>query len=369
MRTGFAAAAGSPRTGQQSLKPRPLDTETIYHARRIAAGWREAGLDADLIEHFSPESGIDGYALTARYPDRILCCVCRCRGAGRGPSIWTIEVVVSRRWLAGEGVPGEEAPQRAGFAVAATHEEAWRQVQAWQQGELSLQPEFGPVAAGTLPPAERALAKPSRWGAVALIGVAAALGLATFGSYDASNTIAAFETPPVGAVAEPAADVPSEGPPPAQAGGDRVIADRKAWANPGRLGDPAAMPAVEAVALVRPAPSPSTRADHAADEPSGRLATPEQRQPSPDPAFALQVASVRGTTTIPGTWDRLRAKFPAELAGLELYPPPSGSGSSNRFHRVVAGAFATRAEAQAACDRLRAAGGDCLIIEAPEQPG
>jgi hypothetical protein len=88
---------------------------------------------------------------------------------------------------------------------------------------------------------------------------------------------------------------------------------------------------------------------------------------TPAPAFALQVASVR-QSTVATTWQRLLARFPTELAGLELRPARTPKASGKRvFHPVIAGAFATRAEAQAACDRLQAAGGECLVVEDPDR--
>jgi hypothetical protein len=54
-------------------------------------------------------------------------------------------------------------------------------------------------------------------------------------------------------------------------------------------------------------------------------------------------------------------RFPS-LAGLELRPAvPVAVPGKGTFYRVAGGAFATRAEAQAACDRLRAGGQYCEV--------
>jgi hypothetical protein len=375
------------------LKTKPIDTEAVYYARRILADWREAGIGADMIEHFSPDCGIDGYALRASHPDSILSCVCRCWSAGsrfrQAPAVWTIEVLVSRSARAEDEVLAKEAPRRVGYAVAATHEEAWRQVRDWQRGELQLQANVGPVAAEALSPPKRAVPVRARWSAVALIGVLAALGAFTYGSRHVANMIAAFGEPASSAGEEPAADPLPARPQAARSAGDVVI-DHTMTAKLGHRTVAPTMPFVETVALVGPALSAGTSTDADSppeitppaarvkralpvaanpDELSASPGSPEPRLASPDLPFALQVASVRGTAAIPGTWDRLQAKFPAELAGLDLYlPPADGRSSRSRFYRVVAGAFASRSEAQAACDRLRAAGGDCLVIKAPEQP-
>jgi hypothetical protein len=41
--------------------------------------------------------------------------------------------------------------------------------------------------------------------------------------------------------------------------------------------------------------------------------------------------------------------------------PPVAVPGKGTFYRVAGGAFATRAEAQAACDRLRAGGQYCVV--------
>ena len=93
----------------------------------------------------------------------------------------------------------------------------------------------------------------------------------------------------------------------------------------------------------------------------------QQAASPPDPApvaarFALQVAAVRDPASVPSEWRRLKRRY-ASLAGLELRAPRSveipGKGT---FYRVYGGAFATRAEARAACDRLRSEGGDCRVV-------
>ena len=88
-------------------------------------------------------------------------------------------------------------------------------------------------------------------------------------------------------------------------------------------------------------------------------------QPDPAPVaarFTLQVAAVRDPASVPSEWRRLTRRY-ASLAGLEPRAPRSveipGKGT---FYRVYGGAFATRAEARAACERLRLEGGDCRVV-------
>jgi len=77
--------------------------------------------------------------------------------------------------------------------------------------------------------------------------------------------------------------------------------------------------------------------------------------------FAIHVASVRDRAAVLTEWQRMAERFPA-LAGLGLRSPTAvaipGKGT---FYRVAGGAFATHDEAQAACDRLRAAGQYCEV--------
>jgi tetratricopeptide (TPR) repeat protein len=84
--------------------------------------------------------------------------------------------------------------------------------------------------------------------------------------------------------------------------------------------------------------------------------------PPPAARVAVHVASVRDPAEVPGEWQRLAKRYQV-LAGLEPQTPRKvevpGKGI---FYRVIGGAFAARAEAQAVCDRLRSAGGYCTIV-------
>jgi hypothetical protein len=77
---------------------------------------------------------------------------------------------------------------------------------------------------------------------------------------------------------------------------------------------------------------------------------------------AIHVASVRDPAEVPGEWQRLAGRYQV-LAGLELLRPTMvevpGKGT---FYRVIGGRFATEAEAQAICERLRPAGAYCMIV-------
>jgi hypothetical protein len=87
--------------------------------------------------------------------------------------------------------------------------------------------------------------------------------------------------------------------------------------------------------------------------------------PAPAPparSFAIHLASVRTPAEVPAKWRHLTERYP-DLA--ELRPRASqavdvpGKGT---FYRVLGGVFATKAEAQAVCDRVRAKGQDCAVV-------
>jgi cell division septation protein DedD len=78
--------------------------------------------------------------------------------------------------------------------------------------------------------------------------------------------------------------------------------------------------------------------------------------------FSVQVASVRDRAAIPALWASL-AGHQRGLTDLEPQAPQAvtlpGRGT---FYRVLAGSFAARSDAQAACDRLRSSGTRCVVV-------
>lgn len=107
---------------------------------------------------------------------------------------------------------------------------------------------------------------------------------------------------------------------------------------------------------------PSSRRTARAGRSSGAAVALGDTGPAPRGGYAVQVAAVRYPAAVPGTWRRLRAAHPG-LAGLDPRPARRvdvpGKGA---FFRVAGGSFATKAEAQARCERLRAEGADCGVL-------
>jgi hypothetical protein len=96
---------------------------------------------------------------------------------------------------------------------------------------------------------------------------------------------------------------------------------------------------------------------------TGREVVPAMRHDGGDRRqVAIHVASVRSPAEVPGEWQRLSGRYQV-LSGLELQAPTTvkiqGHGT---FYRVIGGAFATRADAQAVCEGLRSAGVYCMIV-------
>jgi hypothetical protein len=122
----------------------------------------------------------------------------------------------------------------------------------------------------------------------------------------------------------------------------------------------------------QPGSERGTAAGAPEDEPQARgdppeepaAVTPQAAAPEVPPAarFAVHVASVHDAADVPGEWRRLARRY-QPLAGLEPQAPRTvempGKGT---FHRVIGGAFATRAEARAVCGRVRSAGQYCAVV-------
>ena len=120
-----------------------------------------------------------------------------------------------------------------------------------------------------------------------------------------------------------------------------------------------APPAAETGGPAPLAPPPPPAAKPAAG-PAG-AARVASAAPAPG-RFAIQVASLRDPAGAAAAWRRLVRLHPS-LAGLEPRPARVAEvPGEGRFYRVLGGAFATRAEAQAACARLLAEGSYCRRV-------
>ncbi len=111
---------------------------------------------------------------------------------------------------------------------------------------------------------------------------------------------------------------------------------------------PAAEPAAAPVAAPEPAPAtPEVASLPATDAPSG---------------IRLQLASVPNEGDVDGEWRRLKKRIGAPLEGQELHIERADLGAKGIYYRLQIGPFADKATALAACQDIKAAGGDCLLV-------
>lgn len=107
-----------------------------------------------------------------------------------------------------------------------------------------------------------------------------------------------------------------------------------------------------------------------ASEPAPEAAVPATAvAPEPAPSspplassFRIQLASVPNEGDVASEWTRLKKRVGAPLANLELHIEQADLGTKGIYHRLQAGPFVTRGEAVAACQAVKAAGGDCLVV-------
>jgi tetratricopeptide (TPR) repeat protein len=137
---------------------------------------------------------------------------------------------------------------------------------------------------------------------------------------------------------------------------------------------PPVPPATSARALAAPSTPPASArlvpppTDPASPRPPAAQGSPPGAvagRPPVAAGFAVHLASLRDPAGAAEEWRRLRRLHPTLLQGVELRPPrPVEVPGQGTYYRVAGGAFATRAEAQAACARLRAASQYCTVVAA-----
>lgn len=138
-----------------------------------------------------------------------------------------------------------------------------------------------------------------------------------------------------------------------------------AAAPPARPVQPAAIGPVQTAATSAPPPAASAPAPVPAPPP----APPAIRSaPSGDPAFSpggryvVQLGAPSTEAAALAEWERRRRAMPELLGGAERFIVRADVNGRTVF-RVRAGSFATAAEADAFCGRIKARGGDCFRTE------
>ncbi|HEX2529171.1 MAG TPA: SPOR domain-containing protein [Geminicoccus sp.] len=179
----------------------------------------------------------------------------------------------------------------------------------------------------------------------------------------ASSDLVVRPAPPLdGAVSAPAA-APLGTPADARSEGFTPVFPDPPAADPApSTTDTAALPATPDPAIVpepepEPAPEPEVAAAPARPEPEPE---PEPAQPAAA-GVRLQVASLRSEEAAQTAWNRILQRNRDVLGGMEpVFVQAEVKGST--YYRAQATGFSSRAEAQAACTKMKSRGTDCLVV-------
>lgn len=121
--------------------------------------------------------------------------------------------------------------------------------------------------------------------------------------------------------------------------------------------------ALSTISAIYQAPAPTPVTEPAMSEPAAIETAPEPEPITESTAgFRIQLASVQKQSEVDGEWARLKKRIGTPLDGLQLHVEQADLGTKGIYHRLQVGPFATRAAAVAACQSVKAAGGDCLVV-------
>ncbi len=102
-----------------------------------------------------------------------------------------------------------------------------------------------------------------------------------------------------------------------------------------------------------------TEQDMAATE--TKAATPEATKQVP----MIHLASYLHADQADAGWATLQNRYPAQLAGLKVATMAYTDKNGQVWERLLAGPFATKADASARCDEIKTAGGWCEVLNGP----
>ncbi len=126
-------------------------------------------------------------------------------------------------------------------------------------------------------------------------------------------------------------------------------------------------PAPELPVVPAPEPAPAPAAEAPAAEPPAEAATASAPEAAPQVAmatgFRIQLASVKSEADADKEWTRLR-KIHGDLIG-DLQPTVQRAdlGTQGVFYRIQGGPLASREEAAALCEKLKAKNQGCLVVK------
>ncbi|MEM8920515.1 MAG: SPOR domain-containing protein, partial [Pseudomonadota bacterium] len=117
----------------------------------------------------------------------------------------------------------------------------------------------------------------------------------------------------------------------------------------------------------KPAPTPTpkpTQVPKATSEPTPQPAAPAARATAifePDGRFVVQLSSLRSSAAADAQWAKITGENEKLFSGAVKLVQTADLGEKGVYHRLRAGAFATRDDATAFCNTYKQAGGDCLV--------
>ncbi|WP_222182985.1 SPOR domain-containing protein [Geminicoccus harenae] len=154
--------------------------------------------------------------------------------------------------------------------------------------------------------------------------------------------------------APPAAPAPSAAPAPTVDAGPMPVVPP---AEPPAVVDTTPVPPPAPAAPATPPPAPPTVV--ATAPPAPEPAQPAQ--PAARSGVRIQVASLRSEADANVAWDRAAQKHPDVFTGKRRVITQAEVRGATYYRAQLEG-FASRAEAQAACEALKSAGSDCLVV-------
>ncbi len=77
--------------------------------------------------------------------------------------------------------------------------------------------------------------------------------------------------------------------------------------------------------------------------------------------FRVQIGSFQDRAAADAAWARIAPKHQAVISGTQKHIKQADLGAKGTWYRLQFGPYATRAEADSACGKLKAAGQDCLV--------
>lgn len=152
---------------------------------------------------------------------------------------------------------------------------------------------------------------------------------------------------PEPAVSEP--EPPKEEPTPAETAAEESEEEEET--------QQAAVPAPPPAPALTESPEPKPEAKPAPE--------PQVAVAAPSGTWQVQLAALRDEAAALATWKRIAGKQQALLGGQSPTISRVDTGSKGVFYRLRTGSFASRDQAEGFCQKLKAAGQDCLVAKAP----